>query len=141
MATQPTPIPTPLPPTRKPNFYALHGGHLQITFSTSGIDGRPHFHYRDTFQSREFIGDQIKITDTEIGTLVTVTTHLTPDSGSTTFTLVVPRVNLGSSTETTIHTFGITTHHRFSIVPALNIGQLETYNVTQVQGTAAFVFF
>ena len=40
-----------------------------------------------------------------------------------------------------IHTDGITTHHAFSIIPALNQGQRDFYEVTRLHGTASNVAF
>jgi hypothetical protein len=54
---------------------------------------------------------------------------------------MVPNVNLPASHTAAIETFGVTTFHRFSIVPALNLGQTETYTVTPLCGTASFVLF
>ena len=131
----------PGPAPNKPDLYQVHGGGLHITYSTSGIDGKPHFTYHDAFQTKTFTGTEIRTVSTEIGTLVTVTIRLTVDSGSTSFTLMVPNVNLPASNTAAIETFGVTTFHRFSIVPALNLGQTETYTVTQLSGTASFVLF
>ena len=63
------------------------------------------------------------------------------DSGSTTFTLLVPIVNLGPSQQSPIDTVGITTIHRFSIVPAFNHGQTELYKITSLTGSASFIPF
>jgi len=41
----------------------------------------------------------------------------------------------GASTH--IHTEGITTVHRFSVVPVLNLGQDEVYTFTRLHGTAS----
>jgi hypothetical protein len=122
-----------------PNLYDLHGHHLHITYSTSSIDGKPLFQYHDPFQTLQFSGDQIRTLDSEVGTLVTVTIRLTTDFGSTSFTLMVPQVNLDQSSESQITTFGITTLHRFSIAPQLDRGQTEHYTVAELSGTAAFV--
>ncbi len=72
---------------------------------------------------------------------MTVTIRPTIDSGSTTFTLLVPTVNLDMDTSAPIHTIGITTQHRFSIIPALRQGQTELYRVTRLTGTASAVQF
>jgi len=128
-------------PFKTPDFYQLHGAQLHITYSTTSIDGKPRFGYQDASQTLTFEGNQIRTVTTEIGILVTVTIHSTPDSGSTTFTLLVPTVNLGPSNQASIHTEGITTIHRFSIVPAFNRGQTESYTVTPLTGTASLVFF
>ena len=125
----------------KPNLYQLHGHHLHITYSTSSIDGKPRLLYHDPFQTLQFSGDQIRTLDSEIGTLVTVTTRLTPDFGSTSFTLMVPQVNLEQSSESHVNTFGVTTFHRSSIAPQLDLGQKEQYTVAELSGTASLVAF
>jgi hypothetical protein len=125
-----------------PNMYQLTGGHLLVTYTTTSINGQPHFTYHDGSQTMSFIGNEIRQTKTEIGTLVSVTIRMTVDSGSTAFTLMVPSVNLaGSSTQAEIHTYGITTVHRFSVVPAANQGQTEIYTTTELSGTASVVHF
>jgi len=88
-----------------------------------------------------FTGDQIRTTTTEIGTLVTVTIRLTVDAGSTSFTLLVPHVNLDQGRHAPIVTEGITTLHRFSIFPPANHGQTELYTVIPLTGTAQAVVF
>ena len=128
-------------PQRTANLYQVHGHHLQVTYSTSSIAGQPQFSYHDTQQSLSFEGDAIRSVDTEIGTLVTVTIFKTIDSGSTSFTLIVPHVNLDRGSSVPIVTEGITTLHRFSIVPALNHGQTELYTVLRLTGTASAVDF
>lgn len=124
-----------------PNLYQVHNAHLHVSYSTSGIDGKPHFHYQDASQSHDFSGDQIRTAPTEIGTLVSVTIRLTVDSGSTSFSLLVPTVNLQPNQTLTINTVGITTVHRFSIFAPLNAGQTELYSVATLTGTAQHVMF
>ena len=126
----------------QPNLYILSGGGIHVTYSTSGIDGKPHFSYQSAVISKTFSGDQIRVAHSDdLGTLVSVTIVLTVDSGSTSFTLLVPRVNINTGEALTITTEGITTHHRFSIVPAFLHGQLDTYSVRQLTGTAQHVVF
>ena len=59
----------------------------------------------------------------------------------TSFSLLVPRVNLPAFSSVTIRTDGVTTHHAFSIIPALNHGQRDFYQVTPLHGTASNVVF
>lgn len=129
------------PPAIHGNLFQLHGGGLQITYSTTGIDGKPHFGYHDAQQSLSFSGDQITTEPTAIGTLVTVRIRMTIDSGSTTFSLLVPTINFDMDKSVPISTIGITTVHKFSIIPALRHGQTELYNVTRLTGTASQVHF
>ena len=125
-----------------PNLYQVHGGGIHVTYSTTGLDGKPHFTYQDAQGSHSFSGDQIQVVKTSIGDLVTVTIRLTIDAGSTSFSLLAPSVNLtGPGHPFPIRTEGITTVHRFSIVPAADQGQTEHYHVTTMHGTANHVVF
>ena len=125
-----------------PNLYQVSGGGLHVSYSTTGFDGKAHFHYQDSIHSLDFSGPAIRTIDTEIGTLVTVTIRPTVDTGSTSFSLFVPVINLTSSSGSApIKTFGITTVHRFSVVQAFMAGQIESYSETTLSGTAQEVFF
>jgi hypothetical protein len=126
---------------KQPNLYQVHGHGHQVTYSTSGIDGKPHFSYHDATLTLAFTGEQIRSQDTEDGTLVTVTIRPTVDAGNTTFTRLVPTVNLDLDTSAPISTIGITTQHKFSVIPALRHGQTELYGVTRLTGTASAVTF
>ena len=128
-------------PFIEPNLYQLQGHYLHITYSTTGMDAKPHFHYQDENQTLDFDGDQIHTMSTDIGTLVTVFIRRTVDTGATTFTLLVPHVNLDQTRHAHIATEGVTTVHRFSIFPPANQGQTELYAVTHLTGTASAVVF
>jgi hypothetical protein len=124
---------------QEPNLYQLSGHHLHVTYSTSGIDGKPHFSYQDHHQTLSFIGDQIRSVSTEIGTLVSVTIRLTVDQGGTSFSILIPRVNIPGEQSVPVRTEGVTTLHRFSITPS--VGQLDFYTVTPLSGNAMRVAF
>lgn len=128
-------------PSIAPNLFQVHNDQLHISYSTSGIDGNPHFQYQNAAQSLAFSGDQIHAEPTDIGILVSVRIRMTVDSGSTSFTLLVPGVNLQANQSAAINTIGITTVHRFSIFPPLNHGQTELYSVAMLTGTAQHVVF
>jgi hypothetical protein len=90
---------------------------------------------------RDFTGSEIRSVEVpDLGTLVSVTILLTIDSGSTTFTLLLPRVNLPAPpalpTLVPVTTEGIAIGHRFPMFPPLQHGQQEFYTVTPLQGTA-----
>jgi hypothetical protein len=136
----PIAAPQPLPGFAKPNHYELSGHGIDVTFLPVGAGGVAHFSYQDAHRAMQFSGNQIRsVPVPDLGTVVSVTLVLTPDSGSTTFSVLLPQVNLdnqrGSSAP--ISTDGITTHHRFSLVPQLLRGQLERYHVTPMHGTAS----
>jgi hypothetical protein len=125
-----------------PNVYELQGDHLHVSYVTTGKTGKPRFSYQDANQSLSFTGDQIRTATTEIGTLVTVTLHMAVDSGSTSFTLLVPHVNLTKpGTNAQIQTIGITTAHQLALLRIGGKGQTQLYTETQLSGTASFVYF
>jgi hypothetical protein len=124
-----------------PNVYHLNGHHLHITYSTTSFGGKPQFDYQDTQRTLHFEGDDIRTVELEIGTLVTVTIQITVDSGSTVFSLLIPQVNLERNEQGQIHTEGLTTMHRFSLIPALNRGQMDLYSVVSLRGTAQVLDF
>ena len=124
-----------------PDVYELAGGQLHVTYATTSKDGQPYFSYEDGSQKLSFKGADIRQEKSEIGTLVTVIIHRTVDTGSTTFTLLVPSVRLKESSLAEVHTYGVTTIHKFSVIPAMNMGQTETYTSTELLGTAKMVMF
>jgi hypothetical protein len=140
--TRPTVQPQ-APQAITPNLFNLAGGGLHVSFSTSGIDGQPNFSYQDSLRMLNFRGGEIRIvTVPDLGMVVSVTIAMTVDSGSTTFSLLVPRVNLSAPfSAVPIRTDGITTQHAFSSLPALNQGQRDFYTVTDLDGTASQVNF
>jgi hypothetical protein len=123
----------------EPNRYELSGKHLNVAYSTTGIDGKPHFSYQDLHQTLDLSGDEIRSVDTEVGTLVSVTIRLTVDTGGTTFSILLPRVNLPGEAAAPIQTVGITTIHKSPIVPI--IGQRDFYTVIRLTGSASRLFF
>ena len=124
-----------------PDVYELAGGQLHVTYATTSKDGQPYFSYQDGSQKLSFKGADIRQEKSEIGTLVTVILRRTVDAGSTTFTLLVPTVRMKESSPAEVHTYGITTVHKFSVIPAMNMGQIETYRSTELSGTANLVMF
>ena len=125
-----------------PDLFVLAGGGLHVTYSTSSFFGGPHFTYQDAFRTLNFSGSQIRTVNVpDLGTVVSVTIMLTVDTGSTTFSVLIPQVNLVGAMSVPISTEGITTVHRFSVIPVLNHGQQEFYTVTPLTGTASHVLF
>jgi hypothetical protein len=126
--------------TKKPNLYELSGDGIKITYTLQPIAGPPQFNYDDGKVSNLFKGGEIRTVETdELGTLVSVTIHLEIDRGSTTFTVLIPRVGLGQSTSEPITTVGITTVHHRPVVGPTPQGQDDLYTVHPMKGTAKFV--
>lgn len=124
-----------------PNSYTLQGGGVKVNYSVSGFDGKPHFTYQTSSQTLSFSGDQIRTTSTEFGTIVSVTLTIRVDSGSTSFTLLVPHVNLGTNLTSHIASEGLITRHKLAPLRGLPLGQTEVYTPFCMQGTANYLSF
>jgi hypothetical protein len=126
--------------TRTPNQYHLHGGHLSVSYFPDGSGppttaGPVVLTYQDTQHALTFRKDDVGVVDVGgLGTVVTVTLVPQRDTGSTTFSLIVPRVELPRADSAPIHTEAITAIHKGFI---LLTGQDQTYTVTALNGTAA----
>jgi hypothetical protein len=121
----------------QPTTWILAGDDIQIRYSVAG----PNLHYQDSQQTLDFTGNDIRAVDVpDVGTLVSVTIVLTVDSGSTTLTVLLPRVNLPAPpalpAAVPVATNGIATTHHFSVVPAFQHGQQDFYNIIPLTGLA-----
>jgi hypothetical protein len=126
-------------PTVTPNLYQLSGHHLHVTYSPSGVDGKPTLTYQDAHQSKSFKGDEIRPVECDLGTLVSVTLRMTVDVGSTTLSVIIPRMRISPTSVAAVHTECITTVHSTPFAPQTVQGQLDTYTVTSLRGTAQAV--
>jgi hypothetical protein len=124
-----------------PNNFQLSGNAIHVGYTTTGIDGNPHFSYHDAFRSLSFTGDEIETVETALGNVVSVRIVMTIDSGSTSFSVLIPRINIEPNQHARVSTKGITTIHRFSVIPAFNHGQLDQYAVTPLHGSANILVF
>jgi hypothetical protein len=123
------------------NQFDLQGQGIRVEFSTSSISGPAKLSFTKGRKTLSFTGDQITQQDTAIGALVTVTIALTPDRSSTTFSVLLPAIQLAKeTTKQPFRTLGITTIHKTTIAgPTLAVQ--ETYNTVALRGTAARVQF
>jgi hypothetical protein len=127
-----------------PNQYHLLGGGLSVAYYPDGfgpvLEGRGPLHlvYQDAFRSMAFYGDEVRTIEVpDLGTVVSVTIAETVDTGYTSFSLLVPDIDLPTDQSSVyIDTEGITTVHRI-FVALIGHPQSETYTVTPLNGTAA----
>jgi hypothetical protein len=127
-----------------PNQYHLNGGGTSVSYYPDGfgplIEGRGSLRlvYQDVHQSMSFYDNDVRtVSVPDLGTVVSVTLVMTIDTGSTTFSLLVPDVDLPEGQNSVfIDTEGITTVHRI-FVALIGHPQSETYSVTELCGTAA----
>jgi hypothetical protein len=76
--------------------------------------------------------------DSDAGTLVSVTIVKTVDTGSTSFSLIIPRVTLQNGQPAHIRTMGVIALHRLTVDTPIH-GQLDTYHLHHLSGTASVV--
>jgi len=127
-----------------PNQYHIQGGGISVSYYPDGfgppVEGRGSllFVYQDAHRSQSFFSDQVRTVKVDdLGVVVSVTLVESVDTGGTTFSLLVPDVQLPEQqTSVFIHTEGITTVHRV-FVALIGHPQSETYTVTALDGTAA----
>src|SRR5262245_12992471 len=90
-ANPPTQRRSPGMPNIQPNRYVLHSqdGFTKVDFETSSLVGQPVLNLsQGSGPTRHFSGSQIRSRNTEIGRLVTVTTQVSVDTGSTSFSVL-----------------------------------------------------
>jgi hypothetical protein len=129
-----------------PNQYHLSGGGITVTYFPDGFGpvtpaGVGRLIYQDATRSLNFNGNEIRsVPVPDLGTVVSVTLVRTIDTEATTFSLLLPFVNLPAQigASAAIQTEGITTVHRV-FVGLIGHAQAETYTVTKLYGTASRV--
>ena len=112
---------------------------VHIIYSTTSITGKPIFNYKDSKSTYSFTGDEIHTQKMEIGTMVTVTLESAPDLYVKTLTLLVPAINLDGS-EREFKTIAIqTTSKTTKAGESLVKGEVQSYELINLKGTANFV--
>ncbi len=127
----------------EPNQFVLQGvapkyRNVSIIYSTTSLTGKPLLSYTDWKDAhKNFTGDQIRTQKTEIGTMVTVTSLMTIDSGGKELTILVPAIKLGDSAQKFKTIAILTTYYGPMIRPTKRV--LQSYEVIDLKGTAARV--
>ena len=126
----------------EPNLFELQGGGARISWTPAGLAGRPQLTYDDGEEQYSFGPDDLRLSRSPLGRLVTAQLAAVPDKGTTSLVLVVPQVNLGDKTEQRVRTLAVVTEQRTSIGgPGLVTGQVQTYRTLRLTGTARQVEF
>jgi hypothetical protein len=126
----------------QPNRYVLQSadGKTKVDYETTGLVGQPIFNLtQGPGPVRHFTGSQIRTRNSEIGTLVTVTTQMTVDTGSTSFSVLIPAISLSAISEHDAFTTDgiITSHSGPNSVPSTGVH--EKYQFISLKGEATFV--
>lgn len=130
-----------------PNQYHLQGEDISVSYYPEGfgppIEGRGSliFTYQDAHRSESFYSDNTDVRTIavdDLGQVVSVTIVESVDTGDTTFSLLIPDIELPDGQSSVfIRTEGITTVHR-AFVGLIGHPQAETYRVTKLDGSATF---
>jgi hypothetical protein len=124
-----------------PNQYELNGEGVRIGYSTSSIAGSAQLSFTKGRNTRTLTGKEIGVVDTNIGALVTVRIAMTPDKSFTTFSVLLPAIQLPKETgKQAFRTLGIVTIHKTSLAGPVK-GVQQTYKSIQLKGTAQRVVF
>ena len=126
------------------NDFKLGNKDTQIYYLVENIVGKPQLIYKTPQLDRRFYGEDIRVLETEIGKLVTVTVERPPipDIGGkvVTLTLMLPVINLSASVEISIQTEAVlTTKLQQGFINNPPEGQLQTYEILSLAGTANLV--
>lgn len=124
-----------------PNQFDLRGGTIRISYSTSSFAGGAQLTFKKGRLTLNFRGSQINEVETSIGSVITVVIGNVPDKSSTSFSFLLPAINLATvSTKQAFRTIGITTTHKTSIGGPPK-GVLNTYRTVELSGVALQVAF
>lgn len=123
----------------QPNEYTLQGGGLTFTYLKHNFLNQPFVSYTENGQTRTFSGSAVRILETGIGTLVTVTTHMSIDTGGSEFSVLLPVIELPAIGKSqAFSTDGINTQFKGpDSFPAT--GVRETYDFIPMEGVARVI--
>jgi hypothetical protein len=132
-------------PNIQPNRFVMQSSDpktkVTVDYETSSFIGQPILNLTQGPGGpiRHFSGSQIRRVNTEIGTLVSVTTQMSVDTGSTSFSVLIPAITLASASDQKAFTTDaiITTHTGPNSVPSTGVH--ETYQFIPLKGEANFV--
>lgn len=123
-----------------PNLFQLGGEGVTVTYSTTSIDGQPRLTYKKGRQTLSFAGRDIATTDIGIGSLVSVVIARVPDKGTTTFSILLPAIQLPETRKQSFRTIGIVTVTATTIAGP-PVGVRQTYKTVALRGSAQQVEF
>jgi len=140
--TQPTSaIPAPPPGPEEANLYVLSDEDMSIRYFSGDADSPPTLSFENALYDMQYTGEEVEVTETILGSVVTVYVDANPDLNVLRFSLLVPDVNIENSDEESVTTIGIVTNSLTSIGgPALVDGQIDFYEVHTLVGTADYAF-
>ncbi len=127
---------------RQPNSFELSGDYgVELRYDATSITGEPQFQYRDGEREVSRCGDEVRLLEAEIGTLVTIELEAVPDLHVVDLSVLLPSINLSDGDEE-FETLAIETTNRSNIGgPSMLTGALQTYRSQTLRGTARLLEF
>ncbi len=124
-----------------PNLYQLQGRGVHVTYSSTSLTGEPRLIYTTATQTTTYRGADVREERTGLGLLVTVTTAFHPDINFTTFSVMIPDINLQTGPES-FATIALTTTHSTPFISPSNLkGPVQTYQTLAMRGKASLVYY
>jgi len=123
------------------NLFELWGRGIHVSYSTTSIGGAALFNYKGYGVEKSFKGNEIRVSESELGCEVTVTLEAIPDLKTVTFTVLIPKVNL-SDDGRRVRFSSVGIHaDRFTSIGGPNLvrGPLVSYDGTDLHGIAKSV--
>jgi hypothetical protein len=134
-------VPAPPPGPEKANLYVLSDKDMSIKYFSGDADSPPTLSFENALYDKQYTGEEVEVTETILGSVVTVYVDANPDLNVLTFSLLVPDVNIENSEEESVTTIGIMTNSLTSIAgPDLVDGQIDFYEAHTLVGTADYGF-
>jgi hypothetical protein len=93
-AAPPATAPPSPPDSFAPKFHECHGAGITAIYRVTGPDGKDALSLKISNKRCEFKGDQITSVSLALGDIKEVILEVRPDIGSTSATLILPRINL-----------------------------------------------
>ena len=115
-------------------MFILSGENIKVSYYINE-DSSSELDYQDANTTQTFSADQVRIQQSEIGALISVTLKTSTDTSATIFTLLLPQVKLGGQTKQPLETLAIITQ---SYGTVSRVGSQLNYRVVQLQGTAQY---
>ena len=124
-----------------PNQYELQGTGVRIHYSTSSIAGRAQLRLQKGRQTLDFSGNEIGVVETPVGALITVTIATIPDRSVTTFSFLLPAIDLAkAAAKQSFQTVSLITTRKTTIAGPPK-GVQQTYKAIALRGSAQQVQF
>ena len=119
------------------NKFTLKGHDVEITYTFGANPSFPALNYKQGSISKSFLPSEIHTDNTELGQLVTVTLELTIDSGSTTFSLFLPSLQVPMGQSVDFSSIGIYKESRGPVISPHQ--QTITWRTIHLHGSAQTV--